>query len=66
MPFGLSNAPATFQQYVDASLRPMLGLFVVAFFDDILVYTSGTIKQHMNMVEQVLDQLYAAGLEAAI
>jgi hypothetical protein len=44
----------------------MLSHFVVAFFDDILVYTSGTIEQHMDKVEQVFDRLCAAGHEANI
>jgi len=39
MPFGLSNAPRTFQKVVNDSLREYLGWFVAAYFDDILVFT---------------------------
>ena len=37
MPFGLSNAPATFQHYVNETLRPYLDQFCTAYLDDVLV-----------------------------
>jgi len=64
MPFGLCNAPATFQRYVDHQLRGFIGKCCAAFFDDCLVYSSGTLEDHAVKVKAVLEKLAAAGLEA--
>ena len=37
MPFGLSNAPATFQRYVNKILAKNLDIFVIIYLDDILI-----------------------------
>ena len=66
MPFGLTNAPATFQRYVDHVLREHIGKYCAAFFDDCLVYTTGTLEEHIKHVKAVLATLAAAGLEVRV
>lgn len=56
MPFGLSNAPATFQHMINDIFRDMLDNFVIAYLDDILIF-SATQQQHNQHVSQVLQRL---------
>ena len=39
MPFGLSNAPASFQEYINKILAKNLDIFVIVYLDNILIYT---------------------------
>ena len=56
MPFGLTNAPATFQALINDVLRNYLDIFVVAYLDDILVYSENE-KDHVQHVQTVLRAL---------
>lgn len=56
MPFGLVNAPATFQGYVNDALRPFLDDFCTVYLDDVLIY-SETEEEHWEHVRKVLKAL---------
>jgi len=56
MPFGLVNAPATFQTMMNKILREFLDHGVVVYLDDILIY-SENMDDHIKLVQKVLNQL---------
>jgi hypothetical protein len=56
MPFSLTNAPATFQAYINKALAGYLDEFCVVYLDDILIY-SKTTEEHTKHVRLVLERL---------
>ena len=65
LPFGLTNGPASFQQYINDTLFEFLNDFCQAYLDDILIY-SKTKKEHTEHVRKVLQKLREAGLQVDI
>lgn len=56
LPFGLSNAPATFQAYINSILAENLDVFVIVYLDDILIYSENP-EDHVDHVKWVLQRL---------
>jgi Reverse transcriptase (RNA-dependent DNA polymerase) len=61
MPFGLRNAPATFQSFVDITLSGLTWKSCLVYLDDIIVF-SKTPAEHTAHLDAVLHRLYRAGL----
>src|SRR4051812_43772279 len=61
MPFGLCNAPATFQRTMNRIFGDMIGKTVHVYIDDITVYTK-TFKEHMEVLEEVLFRIKSHGM----
>lgn len=58
MPFGLINTLTTFMMIINEFLRPLMGIFVIVFNDDVLVYikTVGKHEIHSIAIFQALHE----------
>ncbi|KKA21648.1 Transposon-encoded protein with TYA [Rasamsonia emersonii CBS 393.64] len=61
MPFGLCNAPATFQRYIDQALHGLIDEELIAYLDDILIYGS-TLEEVQERTRHCLQRLREWGL----
>ena len=57
MPFGLTNAPVTFQALINHALYKYLDDFMVAYLNNILIYTKGMREEHAEKVQKVLEKI---------
>lgn len=62
MPFGLCNAPATFQRVIEQALSGLQWHITVLYLDDIIMY-SRTFDEHLRNLGLVFDRLNAANLK---
>ena len=50
MSFGLSNAPASFQGYINKILAEKLDIFVIVYLNNILIYIEEAGQPHVEAV----------------
>lgn len=62
MPFGLKNAPATFQRAIDDILREHIGKICYVYIDDVIVF-GRTLDEHLTNLAIILKALNDAGLK---
>src|SRR5271166_2269843 len=61
LPLGLINTPASFQRLINSILHEYQDVFVLAYLDDILVY-SAMMKEHRKHITQVLEKIAGSDL----
>ena len=62
MPFGLCNAPSTFQRCMELVFRGLQWDILLVYLDDIIVIASN-FEEHMERLEEVFKRLFRAGLK---
>lgn len=65
MPFGLKNAPATFQRMMNNVLREHINRICVVYMDDILVFST-SLQEHINNLEKIFETLRKANLKVSL
>ena len=65
MPFGVSNAPATFQRLMNKVFAKELDAFILVYLDDILVF-SQTKEEHLEHIRTALGRLRDAKIYARL
>lgn len=65
MPFGLCNAPSTFQRLMQRMFGDQQGQSLLLYLDDIVIYSS-SVEQHLQRLEMVLGRLQKEGLKAKL
>ena len=62
MPFGLCNAPATFQRLMNSALSGLHGNSCLVYLDDVIIM-GNTFKDHLRNLRYVFHRIRAAGLK---
>ena len=62
MPFGLCNAPATFQREMNRIFLDFIGECMFVYIDDIIIF-SKNIEEHIKHLKLVFEILYENGLK---
>lgn len=62
MPFGLKNAPATFQRVMDHVLRDLIGVCCLVYMDDIIVFST-SLQEHIEKLRKIFAALEKVNLK---
>ena len=62
LPYGLSEALATFQRMLDSLISHEFALNAFASLDDIII-VNATFEEHVDLVKRILAPIKSAGLE---
>uniref|UniRef100_A0A8C1XCE3 Gypsy retrotransposon integrase-like protein 1 n=1 Tax=Cyprinus carpio TaxID=7962 RepID=A0A8C1XCE3_CYPCA len=65
MPFGLCNAPSTFQRLMQRLFGDQQCQSLLLYLDDIVIFSS-SVEQHLERLELVLSRLQCEGLKAKL
>ena len=64
-PFGLKNAPATFQRMMNNVLREHINKICVMYMDNILVFST-SLQEHLGNLEKIFQNLRETNLKVSL
>lgn len=62
MPFGLKNAPATFQRLMNSVLSEYIGKICLVYLDDIIVFST-SLEEHITSLQKIFKRLQEVNLK---
>lgn len=62
MPFGLKNAPATFQRCMNNILHDIIGTHCLVYLDDIVIFST-SLQEHIQSLKKVFERLRRSNLK---
>lgn len=65
MPFGLKNAPSTFQRVMDNVLQGLQGKVCLVYMDDIIIFST-SLQEHISNIKLVFERLRQANLKVQL
>lgn len=65
MPFGLRNAPATFQRLMNQVLKEYIGKICIVYLDDILIFST-SVDKHLESLTKILARLKETNLKVQL
>lgn len=65
MPFGLKNAPSTFQRVMDNVLREHIGVICLVYMDDIIVFST-SLTEHVDNLAKIFRTLQKHNLKVQL
>lgn len=65
MPFGLKNAPATFQRLINTVLKEEINRICVVYLDDVLIFST-SFSEHVGHIHTIFKKLSEANLKIQI
>ena len=64
--FELINTPAIFQAIINDTLRDILNIFVIVYFDDIIIYFQEILAEYKKHIKKIFRKFYEKNLKINI